>query len=135
MNSFWIPALGGQVYAMAGMTTRLHLLANDPGVYQGSSANLSGAGFADMDFETHVGTKAEFTGWVGHVKATNANSLTTATYDRLAKPAASPGPVFYASTSPDIYNNVVMHYQHSHAADAPANAIDLPAHVDSEHAH
>jgi len=26
MNSFWIPQLGGQIYAMAGMSTQLHLM-------------------------------------------------------------------------------------------------------------
>ena len=31
MNSFFIPALGGQIYAMAGMQTRLQLLADAPG--------------------------------------------------------------------------------------------------------
>jgi cytochrome o ubiquinol oxidase subunit 2 len=28
MNSFFIPGLGGQIYAMAGMQTKLHLIAN-----------------------------------------------------------------------------------------------------------
>ncbi|MFV2800868.1 cytochrome o ubiquinol oxidase subunit II, partial [Escherichia coli] len=31
MNSFFIPRLGSQIYAMAGMQTRLHLIANEPG--------------------------------------------------------------------------------------------------------
>src|ERR1700739_1369051 len=35
MNSFFIPQLGGQIYAMAGMQTRLHLLAEEPGDYAG----------------------------------------------------------------------------------------------------
>src|SRR5713226_7287468 len=30
MNSFWVPQLGGQIYAMAGMTTHLHLQADYP---------------------------------------------------------------------------------------------------------
>ena len=30
MNSFLVPALGGQIYAMTGMTTKLHLLADAP---------------------------------------------------------------------------------------------------------
>ncbi len=30
MNSFFIPRLGSQIYAMAGMQTRLHLIANEP---------------------------------------------------------------------------------------------------------
>jgi cytochrome o ubiquinol oxidase subunit 2 len=52
MNSFWIPNLGGQVYAMSGMSTELHLQADNPGIYRGSSANISGAGFAHMNFNS-----------------------------------------------------------------------------------
>ena len=44
MNSFWIPELGGQVYAMAGMRSKLHLIANEVGEFRGSSANISGTG-------------------------------------------------------------------------------------------
>src|SRR5258705_9064390 len=50
MNSFFVPQLGGQIYTMAGMMTRLHLQADHPGTYPGLSANYSGAGFADMRF-------------------------------------------------------------------------------------
>src|ERR1700677_3810878 len=41
MDSFFIPQLGGQIYAMAGMQTRLHLVANEAGNYAGESANFS----------------------------------------------------------------------------------------------
>eukprot|EP01132_Coremiostelium_polycephalum_P015046 gene15046-18216_t len=37
MNSFFIPALGGQIYAMAGMQTRLHLIANEKAEMEGIS--------------------------------------------------------------------------------------------------
>ena len=46
MNSFFIPQLGGQVYAMAGMQTQLHLIADAAGSYDGISGNYSGAGFS-----------------------------------------------------------------------------------------
>src|SRR6476620_6363380 len=51
MNSFWVPQLGGQIYTMAGMATRLNLQADNPGTYRGRSANYSGSGFADMYFD------------------------------------------------------------------------------------
>src|SRR5438270_4619147 len=50
MNSFFVPQLGSQIYAMAGMTTHLNLLADRPGEYRGLSANFSGDGFSDMQF-------------------------------------------------------------------------------------
>ncbi len=31
MNSFWIPQLSGQIYSMTGMTTQLHIMADEPG--------------------------------------------------------------------------------------------------------
>ena len=45
MNSFFIPQLGSQIYAMAGMQTRLHLIADEAGDYAGVSANYSGQGY------------------------------------------------------------------------------------------
>jgi cytochrome o ubiquinol oxidase subunit 2 len=39
MNVFFIPRLGTQIYAMAGMQTQLHLLAKNPGSYSGFSAD------------------------------------------------------------------------------------------------
>ena len=50
MNSFYVPALAGQIYAMPGMQTQLHAVINRPGDYEGFSANYSGAGFSGMRF-------------------------------------------------------------------------------------
>ncbi len=44
MNSFFVPQLGGQIYTMSGMVTRLHLQADHPGTYPGLSAMFSGDG-------------------------------------------------------------------------------------------
>ncbi len=46
MNSFYIPALAGQIYAMPAMQTKLHAVINEAGVYDGFSANFSGDGFS-----------------------------------------------------------------------------------------
>ena len=50
MNSFWIPQLGGQIYAMPAMRSKLHLIANEEGTFRGCSSNISGKGFAGMVF-------------------------------------------------------------------------------------
>jgi cytochrome o ubiquinol oxidase subunit 2 len=47
MNSFFIPQLGSQIYAMAGMRNQLHLIANEEGSYQGISANYSAMAFRE----------------------------------------------------------------------------------------
>ncbi len=69
MNSFFIPHLGTQIYAMAGMETKLHLIANEPGDYFGLSANYSGHGFSKMGFTAHATDQAGFDAWVAKVKA------------------------------------------------------------------
>lgn len=69
MNSFYIPALAGQIYAMAGMETELNAVMNEPGTYRGISANYSGAGFSQMNFEFHAFDEAGFDAWVQAVKA------------------------------------------------------------------
>jgi cytochrome o ubiquinol oxidase subunit II len=62
MNSFFIPQLGGQIYAMAGMQTKLHLIADEAGDYAGESANFSGKGFSDMKFRAIATSPADFNG-------------------------------------------------------------------------
>ena len=68
MNSFFIPGLGGQIYAMAGMTTKLHLIANENGEFDGISANYSGAGFTGMKFKATATSQEDFDKWVAEVK-------------------------------------------------------------------
>jgi cytochrome o ubiquinol oxidase subunit 2 len=60
MNSFWIPQLGSQIYAMPGMSTQLHLMAGKAGSYNGKSANISGKGFAGMTFTAKAASNDDF---------------------------------------------------------------------------
>ena len=68
MNSFFVPQLGSQIYAMGGMTTQLNLLADKPGEYPGISANFSGDGFSDMRFIAKAVPAADFDSWVTQVR-------------------------------------------------------------------
>lgn len=108
MNSFWIPQLGGQIYAMPGMSTQLHLAADKVGDYHGSSANISGDGFARMTFTARADSQAAFGAWVkraGH----SPERLNWAAYQALAKPGISPV-VYYSSPQTDLYDLIVMKY-------------------------
>lgn len=109
MNSFWIPELGGQVYAMAGMTTKLHLMASRPGIYPGSSANLSGEGFADMKFSAHAVEGAEFDAWVASAKS-QSNPLDDDAYDTLAEPGTDSYPGTYSQVKSGLYDRIIDKY-------------------------
>lgn len=105
MNSFWIPHLGGQIYAMPGMKTLLHLIADVAGDYRGSSANLSGEGFAGMHFVTRASTEEEFEKWVAEAKT----SAKTFEYKELAKPSMN-HPVEIYQLDTGLFDQIVMKY-------------------------
>src|ERR1700690_1586531 len=65
MNSFFVPQLGSQIYTMPNMVTRLNLEADQPGTFEGLSAQFSGDGFSDMRFDLVATEPEAFEAWVG----------------------------------------------------------------------
>ena len=106
MNSFWIPHLGGQIYAMPKMTTLLNLIADEEGEYRGSSANISGEGFAGMTFVAAVSGDEEFRKWVEEVR-TSAKPLDLEEYDRIAQPGPNNGPEVFRLKEETLFEHVV----------------------------
>lgn len=109
MNSFQIPQLAGQIYAMAGMKTQLHLMANTMGDYNGRSTNFSGDGFADMTFIARVSSEDDFNKWVQSVKQ-SPNSLTMASYKQLSAPSEDETVQYFSSVENNLFDNVVMSF-------------------------
>lgn len=107
MNSFWIPQLGGQVYAMAGMRTKLHLIANEPGAYRGCSANISGTGFAGMKFTAKATSAQDFAIFIAKTKKTK-NALNFTTYQALAKPSENNPVASYIVTENNLFDRIIM---------------------------
>ncbi len=114
MNSFWIPSLGGQIYAMNGMITKLHLQADEPGQYDGVSANISGEGFADMKFIAEATSQNEFDHWIHNIKNENSENLSIANYTELALPSSEIIISKYGSADPELFNYIVMKYMPEH---------------------
>lgn len=128
MNSFWIPKLGGQVYAMAGMETKLHLMADETGVFRGSSSNISGKGFAGMHFDVRASSEADFENWINKVKH-SPNKLGAEEYAELAKPSQNHKITLYRSRQAALYDNIMMKYmmpadQHAAHTSVPAESTE-----------
>lgn len=109
MNSFWIPALGGQIYAMPSMQTQLYLIADQAGDYRGSSANLSGTGFANMHFIARASSDEEFAQWVAEAKQ-SSSVLDKSTYSDLAAPNAESPVKTYQLSEPTLFSHILMKY-------------------------
>ncbi|MFA6154766.1 ubiquinol oxidase subunit II [Mesorhizobium sp.] len=106
MNSFLVPQLGSQIYTMAGMVTRLSLLADKPGRYPGLSAQFSGSGFSDMRFEVEAVPGPEFDDWVARTRA-GPDALDQAAYAALAQPGTSNAQRAFASVPPGLFDAIV----------------------------
>jgi cytochrome o ubiquinol oxidase subunit 2 len=109
MNSFFIPNLGSQIYAMSGMENRVHLMASEPGVFSGFSANYSGFGFSGMKFSTIAGSDQDFEQWVAKVKA-SSNSLDDATMTQLRIKSRDVAPIYYSSVNPLLFSDIIERY-------------------------
>lgn len=113
MNSLWIPQLGGQIYAMPSMKTELNLIADEIGEFRGSSANLSGEGFAGMHFITKATTEEEYRHWIDAAKQ-SPNMLNLVTYDQLAAPSQNNAPEIYQLKEQNLFTHILMKYMHPH---------------------
>ncbi|WP_300156226.1 ubiquinol oxidase subunit II [Solidesulfovibrio sp.] len=109
MTSFFIPQLGSQIYAMAGMRTRLHLLADEPGVYAGHNQQFSGAGYPTMFFAAKALSPEQFEAWTREVKK-SPNTLDPARFEQLRKPSSGDPVTYFSSVSPDMFEYILNLY-------------------------
>lgn len=113
MSSFWIPHLGGQLYAMTGHMNQLNLMAEKPGDYPGSSAEINGSGFAGMKFIARAGSNDDFDRWVTDIQQSYVG-LDAAKYEKLLEPSESHAYEYYSNPETGLYDKVVMKYAGSH---------------------
>ena len=106
MNSFYIPALAGQIYAMPGMQTTLNAVINQPGQFDGFSANYSGAGFSDMRFKFRGMSKEDFESWV-QANRTQGAPLDRARYLQLEQPSERQPVSRYGKVDADLFHAIV----------------------------
>jgi cytochrome o ubiquinol oxidase subunit 2 len=106
MNSFYIPALAGQIYAMPGMQTALHAVINQAGDYKGFSANYSGAGFSGMHFVFKGLSQGDFDAWIARARAGGGN-LDRQAYLALERPSENVPVATYAAVGPGLYDAIL----------------------------
>lgn len=122
MQSFMVSALAGQIYAMPGMRTKLHLLADAPGTFEGENTQFNGTGFPDQKFQAVAMTQDDFDTWVAQVRA-EGQPLTADTYAVLAEASTGAqaqtrldaeylpsGAIHFSSVESDLFENVLHRY-------------------------
>lgn len=106
MQSFVVPRLAGQIYAMAGMQTQLNLAADETGDFIGRNTQYNGLGFATQSFTTRVMSPADFDAWVADAKSHSA-PLDADGYATLVQPAVAGRPVVYGGFPPGLFDEVI----------------------------
>ncbi len=123
MNSLFIPQLGGQVYAMPGMQTKLHLIASEAGTYDGMSANYSGGGFSGMKFKATAMSNYEFEQWVAKVRA-SSNELGMDGYRELAKPSEADPVAYFGKVDGEVFTGILHQYMEDGGRAMAARGFD-----------
>ena len=108
MASIIVPRLGGQIYAMAGMTTQLHLLTDHEGDYRGMNTQYTGTGFDQQRFTYSAVSPAQFSTWLA--RARGAPALDAARYDALVKPSKPDRPMQFSSPAPQLFQRIIAKY-------------------------
>jgi len=111
MNSFMIPTLGSQIYAMAGMDNDVYLIGNEIGTFRGRSTNYSGEGYSEMLFDARVTSDADFQAWVDKVKQSPETMMFPEDYDQIAKPSVANPVEYFSQVSPDFYGDLINSYK------------------------
>lgn len=137
MQSFIIPRLAGQIYAMAGMQTQLNLQADESGDFVGRNTQYNGLGFATQSFTTRVMSPDGFEGWVAQTRAQEA-SLDWAGYEKLLQPSVVHEPVLYGRFEPGLFGREMARFAFGHSHAQPGTPAGVQAGVKagaSEHPH
>lgn len=112
MNSFWLPELSGQIYAMTGMITPLHIMADAPGVYRGRASEINGDGYASMTFIAKSTTQKDFDEWVAAAQQSPIH-LTKELYTAKILKRSKRDPIeVYSHVEKDLFNDIVMKYMY-----------------------
>jgi cytochrome o ubiquinol oxidase subunit 2 len=91
------------------MSAKLHLVANEEGIYKGVSSNFSGDGFSGMKFDTKVISGEEYADWVNTAR-TISSPLTKETYTALAKQSKNVPVHLFSSVEDGLYDSIIMKF-------------------------
>ncbi len=142
MQSFFIPALGSQIYAMAGMVTKLHLAADGPGRFLGENTLFSGTGFHKQKFTAVAMAPGDFDGWVETVRSDGValdetayrvlarQSTPEAAREVLGTPAMPENVLFFTDIPPNLFAAIVGKYRDG----APDEAASTPVPISRQDA-
>ena len=126
-NIFFVPRLGSMIYAMPGMISQLNLQADHPGELWGTSAQFSGDGFSDMQFQVRSVSAEDFKAWVSSVRGVGP-VLDHAAYTHLLRQSQRVPPTSFGTIEPQLFQAVAT----QRIAPGPGPEHEAPQHAGRE---
>ncbi|MDB5176832.1 MAG: Ubiquinol oxidase subunit 2 [Candidatus Saccharibacteria bacterium] len=119
MSAMWIPSLGSQTYAMTGMSSKLSLRADKVGEYRGSNSNISGSGYADMNFKViAMPDRKAFDKWAESIDNNKSHRhLEWSSFEELSKQSRADKVTYYHLHDRQLYSKVMAKYMPSGHSD------------------
>lgn len=112
MNSFFIPKLGSQIYAMAGMKTTLNLISNKINSYKGFSSNYSGAGFSDMKFQVKsVKNIFDFHNWIQKIRIMHNDLILKNKFLKISYPKHIPSVQYFSRVNVFLFKKIIQSFK------------------------
>ena len=126
-NDFYIPQVAPMIDVMPGMRTQDAFRVNNPGHFEGFSADFSGAGFSWMQFATRIVSADDFAAWVRQTQ-TAPDHLTFARFMQIAQPTINEGamPLYFSQADPKLFSEVFTAIQQGQTFPVPQD-IDTKA--------
>lgn len=121
MQSLLLPQLAGQIYAMAGMRTRLNFAADHTGRYLGENVQFNGGKFAHQKFPILSMAPDAYASWVDRARQ-GTKALDASAWARLSRRDTT-GPETFARVPPGFFDHVVTATggaSHPHSGRHPA---------------
>lgn len=111
MSALYIPGLTSQMYAMAGMQTKLNAVADRPATFIGRNAQFTGKGFPTQSFRARAVSEKDFEAWVHKVRQ-SPKTLDAATYNQLRRPSSNMPVTYYGGVEPKLFRHIIEDYKH-----------------------
>jgi len=115
LQSFAIPRLGGQIYAMPAMATEFNLRTGAEAEMRGATMQYNGDNFSQQSFDVAVVSAEAFEAWLEDTRS--APPLDAAALAELEQRATLPAPRLYGSVEGEVFHAVMRAAQ---TGDAPS---------------
>jgi cytochrome o ubiquinol oxidase subunit 2 len=98
-------------------------MATRTGMFDGASSNISGKGYAGMNFKVFSSTQQDFDSWVNTARVDGAD-FGAQEYKQLALPSENNEVKVFSLTDDSLFDKVLIKYMNATSTDQSTELVD-----------